>query len=61
MCLTTAAFAMFLNMLPGDRVEPAGNRVIIHAETRAAHWVANGDHWCTMAPQIDRMTRFVNG
>lgn len=61
MCITTAAFAFFLSYLPADIVEPIGNRVIVHASEREAHWVANGDRWCTMAPQIDRMTRFVKG
>lgn len=57
MCLTTEALALFLNMImvPDITMEPG--RIIVHAETRDAHWVAVDDEWCTMAPQIDRMDR----
>ncbi|MCC1493133.1 hypothetical protein [Cognatishimia sp. F0-27] len=60
MCLTAAAFAAFLNIIAFDRIEQQDGRVIVHATTREAHWVARGDEWCTMAPQIDRMIRFAS-
>lgn len=43
-------------MVPEITSEPG--RIIVHAESRDAHWVAVEDEWCTMAPQIDRMARF---
>ncbi|MEM6726979.1 MAG: hypothetical protein AAF618_00640 [Pseudomonadota bacterium] len=62
MCLTTTALAMFLNLVGSPHISQEPGRIIVHAETRDAHWVmqpsAADDVWCTMAPQIDRMARF---
>ncbi|MEM9854156.1 MAG: hypothetical protein AAF841_06840 [Pseudomonadota bacterium] len=62
MCLTTAALAFFLNMVGQPHTSTEPGRIIVHAEVRDAHWVAmegaGEDRWCTMAPQIDTMTRF---
>ncbi|MEM9438479.1 MAG: hypothetical protein AAGA15_15740 [Pseudomonadota bacterium] len=62
MCLSTAALAAFLTLVGADNVSSETDRIIVHAETQDAHWVAqtvaDEDIWCTMAPQIDRMTRF---
>ncbi|MCO6382730.1 hypothetical protein [Oceanicola sp. 502str15] len=53
MCLTTQALYLFLSMMPADRLDLTEGRVILRADTRPAHWVYNGEKWCTMAPQID--------
>lgn len=58
MCLTTEALAVFLNLIAFDLVATTPDRIVVRAETRDAHWVANGAEWCTMAPQLDRMARF---
>lgn len=58
MCLTTEALALFLNLIAFDLVDMQPDRIVVRAETRDAHWVAHGERWCTMAPQIDRMARF---
>jgi len=58
MCLSTEAFALFLNLLAFDMLTMEPQRVIVHAAVRDAHWVAVDDRWCTMAPQIDRLARF---
>lgn len=58
MCITHAALAVFLNLLPFDRIDTLPGRIVIEAEPRDTHWVAHDDQWCTMAPQIDRMARF---
>jgi hypothetical protein len=56
MCLTTAYLAAFLNIVGAENVSTEPGRIVVHAQTRDAHWVAYDDeHWCTMAPQIDRM------
>lgn len=57
MCLSAEALALFLNLIAFDLVSTAPDRIVVHAETRDAHWVAVADRWCTMAPQIDRMAR----
>lgn len=58
MCLSTAALALFLTLVGDNHVSTEPGRIIIAAATRDAHWVAtDGDLWCTMAPQIDRMVR----
>lgn len=57
MCLTAEAFALFLNMIIVPEITSEPGRIVVHAEIRDAHWVAVGDVWCTMAPQIDRMDR----
>ncbi len=57
MCLTAEAIALFLNLLPAASIETVPGRIIIAAETRAAHWVLVGEQWCTMAPQIDQQER----
>lgn len=58
MCLTTEALAVFLNLIAFDMVSTAPDRIVVHASARDAHWVAHGNEWCTMAPQLDRMARF---
>ncbi|MBO6882253.1 MAG: hypothetical protein JJ869_01580 [Marivita sp.] len=58
MCLTAEAFALFLNMILVPEITSEPGRIIVHAETRDAHWVTVEDEWCTMAPHIDRMERF---
>ncbi|WP_147126640.1 hypothetical protein [Shimia ponticola] len=57
MCISSAALAAFLTLVGVDHVELGDDRVVVKATTRDAHWVADGDLWCTMAPQIDRMAR----
>ncbi|WP_299784768.1 hypothetical protein [uncultured Marivita sp.] len=57
MCLTVEAFALFLNMIAVPEITSEPGRIVVHATTRDAHWVAVEDEWCTMAPQIDRMAR----
>ena len=57
MCLTAEAFAAFLNLILGVEFSTEPGRFIVHAAERDAHWVAVGDKWCTMAPQIDTMER----
>lgn len=57
MCISTAAFALFLSILPPAIVEPENTRVIVHATQGTVHWVARGDEWCTMAPQFDNRAR----
>ena len=58
MCITPQALALFLNLLNFDMITMEEGRITVHAETRPAVWVETGNHWCTMAPQIDRMARF---
>ena len=62
MCLTSAALAAFLTLIGPETVTLGDDRIVVHASARDAHWVAVSDsaedRWCTMAPQIDRMTRF---
>ena len=60
MCLTAEALALFLNMITGPDITMEPGRIIVHAQTRDAHWVSVEDEWCTMAPQIDRMIRFAS-
>jgi len=57
MCLTAEALALFLNMIATPEITTEPGRIVIHAETRDAHWIAIGDEWCTTAPQIDRTDR----
>lgn len=57
MCISAAALALFLNLLATDDIATSPGRIIVHAEVADAHWVAVGDTWCTMAPQLDAMTR----
>ncbi|SPF77900.1 hypothetical protein [Pseudoprimorskyibacter insulae] len=57
MCISTEALALFLNMILHTPMTSEPGRITIHAEARNAYWVAVGDRWCTMAPQIDRMAR----
>ena len=58
MCLSTAALSLFLNLLSLDTISTEPGRVIVRATENEAHWVNQGDLWCTMAPQIDRLVRF---
>ena len=60
MCISTAALAAFLTLIGAEHVSTETDRVIVHATTADAHWVAapEGDLWCAMAPQLDRMARF---
>ena len=60
MCLTAEALALFLNMIAAPDITMEPGRIVVHAETRDAHWVSVEDEWCTMAPQIDRMIRFAS-
>jgi len=53
MCLSLPALAAFLNLLPPQIIETTPDHIIVHAEARDAVWVAQGDLWCTEAPQID--------
>lgn len=58
MCLTTEMLAVFLNILGAAELTTEPDRIAIHAEEGPAVWVAQGDTWCTMAPQLDRVARF---
>ena len=60
MCLTAEALALFLNMISGPDITMEPGRIIVHAQTRDAHWVSVEDEWCMMAPQLDRMIRFAS-
>lgn len=60
MCLTTEALALFVNLISLDLIDTMPDRIVIRAETRDVHWVAVGEQWCTMAPQIDRLIRFAD-
>ncbi|MEO0486528.1 MAG: hypothetical protein AAF092_11510 [Pseudomonadota bacterium] len=64
MCLSTSALALFLTLIGPERVTLGETRMIVHATTTEAHWVLRTggevDMWCTMAPQIDAMTRLAN-
>ncbi|GGF83620.1 hypothetical protein SAMN05216376_12149 [Mameliella alba] len=60
MCLTAEALALFLNLLAPQIIESSPGRYVVNATDREAHWVAVGERWCTMAPQIDRMERFAS-
>ena len=51
MCLTTEAFAMFLNVIGLGLVSGDADTMIVHASTADVTWTAIGDHWCTTAPQ----------
>ncbi|SIN83017.1 hypothetical protein [Vannielia litorea] len=53
MCLTTEALYLFLSLMPAELLDLSADRVVLKAETREAHWVWNGESWCTMAPQVD--------
>ena len=57
MCLTSAALAVFLTLVGPSAVSLGEDRVIVHAQSRDAHWVAVESRWCTMAPQLDAMAR----
>ena len=57
MCLTTEALLIFLNLLPPEIIEAAGDRITIHAEAGDAVWIAQGDKWCTKAPQVEASLR----
>lgn len=57
MCMTTEALYLFLSLMPAHLMDLSENRVVLRAETREAHWVYNGERWCTMAPQIDANVR----
>jgi hypothetical protein len=57
MCLSAEALALFLNIIGTDLVSTDAGRIVVHATDGDVTYVANGDAWCTMAPQIDRMTR----
>lgn len=61
MCLSSQALYVFLSLFPADMVTLTPERVILHAEVRDAHWVYNGETWCTMAPQIDASHRLTPG
>ena len=61
MCLTTEALLIFLNLLPRDIVEMGQDQITVRAETRDAVWTAEGDKWCTAAPQLDKSIRFKLG
>lgn len=61
MCLTTEALALFLSLFPAEMIEKSPGQIVFHAETRDAIWKANGDKWCTHAPQIDAAFRLNGG
>lgn len=52
MCLSTAALALFLNLLPPDIIETGPDTVTVHATARDAIWQVQGDRWCTDRPRI---------
>jgi hypothetical protein len=56
--LSTAAFDLFLSLLPKDRVSRAAGTVTVHADVGDAIWVARGDRWITAAPGFDTARRF---
>lgn len=60
MCLSADALALFLNLIPMERIDTMPDRVVIHADAHEVHWVATEDKWCTLAPQIDRAARFAD-
>ncbi|MGR3491392.1 MAG: hypothetical protein ACU0DW_04985 [Shimia sp.] len=57
MCISGAALAAFLTLIGPDQVTMEADRVIVHAATQDALWVARGEEWCTDAPQRDAATR----
>ena len=58
MCLTTQALALFLSLLPADRIETGDHGVTINADAGPATWTLVADKWCTEAPQDHRDAMF---
>lgn len=54
MCLTPQALALFLSMLPSDRIESDTRAVTVLADIGPAVWTPVGDKWCTQAPADHR-------
>lgn len=61
MCLSTAALALFLNTIGLTNVSTQPGMITVSATDGDVHWLAHGDNWCTMAPQLDRKARFTPG
>jgi len=61
MCLTTEALMLFLSLLPPEIVELSPERITVRAEVRDAHWLAQGEMWCTAAPKLDAAVRLKAG
>lgn len=51
MCLSPSALALFLNTLMVPVTTEPGT-VIVHASAGDAHWVSQGENWCTIAPSV---------
>lgn len=50
MCLTTEAFALFLNLISAGHFTHDGPAVTIHATAGDVTWHKVVDDWCTAAP-----------
>ena len=59
MCLTTEAFAVFLNILGLGLVSGDAHSVTVHATAGDVAWYAVVDEWCTAAPHAGRPLPFV--
>lgn len=59
MCLTTEAFALFLNVIGMGIVTAEANTVTIHATSGDVSWHAVVDEWCTSAPFAGRDVPFM--
>lgn len=55
MCLTSAAFGMFLGLIGPHNLTVESQKVTIHTPQREFYWLQIGDNWCTAAPGQDHM------
>ncbi|WP_167853544.1 hypothetical protein [Roseovarius aestuariivivens] len=51
MCLTTEAFALFLNIIGAEVLTAETDAVTIHATAGDVIWERVEDRWCTDAPR----------
>lgn len=58
MCLTTEAFALFLNLISSDLITSEPGRITINAEVAKVRWIATGEHWCTEDAKGVQRVRF---
>jgi hypothetical protein len=59
MCLTTEAFALFLNLIGAAVTTHDGPTVTIHATQGDVTWHAVVDDWCTAAPYAESPLPFM--
>ncbi len=57
MCLSTAALAMFLALLPPEKVSEAEDRVVVHADAGDVVWERTEIGWCNDQPPNGREFR----